>query len=368
MRGCGIAFRRHDERFYHPVVSFGCSLLQWVLMALDSPLVHAPDLQSGIWINAPSRPAWQDSDAGALIVSFSDFTCINCLRTFPYLRAWHRMYAPHLFLITVHTPEFSFAHDPHWVTRSSRRLGIRWPILMDNQQIQWTAWAVKAWPTLFIVDRSGFIRLTHAGDHGYASAESALRILLRNALSELTLPEPLGSLRPEDEPGAVCVPTTPELQADEVNQFVSTQGLNPFRESATPDGYRLVGDWARNADGWQLMQAPGAINLTYHAAEVHALLAPASETSLVDADHPGDPIVHLEFDGRPPTGGMLGTDVFQTSSGAGLRLDITRLYNLIKDSEVDQHELRLSFARPGPTFYAFSFGSCLTPPIDPSSS
>jgi hypothetical protein len=301
-------------------------------------------------------------------VSFSDFTCINCLRTLPYLRAWHRMYAPHLVLITVHAPEFSFAHDPRWVAQSSRRLGIRWPILMDNQQIHWTAWAVDAWPTLFVVDRSGFIRMNHVGDRGYASVESALRTLLGTSSSDISLPEPLGSVRPEDEHGAVCLPITPELQADEVNRFFSTQGTNPDQEYASDDSYQLVGDWARNADGWQLIQAPGAISLTYHAAEVHALLAPAPEEDLVDGDHACDPVIRLELDGQPPTRGLLGADVFQASSGAGLRLDVPRLYNLVRDSKVDQHALRLSFARPGPTFYAFSFGSCLLPPIDPSSS
>lgn len=344
------------------------SLLQWGLMALDSPLVHAPALQTGVWINTPSRPAWQDSDAQALVVSFSDFTCINCLRTLPYLRAWHRMYAPYLFLMTVHTPEFSFAHDPHWMAQISRRLGIRWPILMDNQQREWTAWAVKAWPTLFVVDRPGFIRLTHVGDRGYADVESALRTLLHEAVADISLAEPLGSVRAEDALGAVCLPVTPELQADEVDRFFSIQGMSSSQPLAAKDGYQLVGDWTRQADGWGLRQAPGAIRLTYHAAEVHALLAPAPIEEMVAAEATRDPVVRLELDGRPLAGDMFGADVFQDSSGASLRLDVPRLYNLVRDSKVDQHELRLSLSQPGPTFYAFSFGSCLEAPIDPSSS
>ncbi len=351
----------------------GGSLLQWDLMALDAPLVHAPVFQSGPWINAPSPPNWLDSSAQALVVSFLDFTCINCLRTLPYLRAWHRMYAPHMSLIAVHTPEFSFAHDPDWVAQAAGRLGVRWPILMDNQQTHWTAWAVHGWPTLFVIDRDGFIRLAHAGDRGYSRIETALRNLVQQALPLITLPTPLGLVRQQDEPNAVCMPITPELQADEVNRRISEPVEDPpvmplaMGAIAEGDGYRLEGDWQRAGDGWRLAGGSGDIFLTFRAAEVHAVLAPASWLGSRHPEPADSPTIGLELDGGPPAVGRIGADVFRTSSGAGLRLDAPRLYNLIQDSTVNQHKLRLRFDHAGPTFYAFSFGSCLMPPLHPSS-
>lgn len=341
-------------------------------MALQPPVVHAPDIQNGVWINAASPPDWRATGASALLVSFSDFTCINCLRVLPYVRAWQRMYAPHLFCLTVHTPEFSFARDLSWVTQAAGRLGIRWPILVDNQQTHWTAWAVRAWPTLFLVDRAGFIRMTLAGDRGYPDFEAAMRSLLEQGRPGHELPEALGVVLAEDFPGAVCLPVTPELQADEVNRAIPTlrsgprEGNSPTDYQAPEEGYRFEGDWVRRDDGWQLAGDSGAIHLTYTAAEVHIVLAPPKDEPPGDSRR-GDPTIKVQLDGNSLTTGRFGKDVFRTAAGTGLRLDVPRLYNLINSSSVEPHELGLSFSQPGSTFYAFSFGSCVMPPIPPTS-
>lgn len=283
------------------------------------------------------------------------------------------MYAQDLMVVAIHTPEFSFACDPDWVAQAAGRLGIRWPVLQDNQHSHWTAWAVKAWPTLFLVDRRGFIRMTHVGDRGYAQVEAALRALLQETLLEINVPPALGSVRPEDELGAVCRPITPELQADDVDHLlppagiVTGQGQDSDAEILTGDGYSLEGDWTRAADGWQLAGGSGAIHLTYHAAEVNAVLSPVPSIASATERAVSESTIRLELDGRPLSGGEMGSDTFRMSSGTGLRLDVPRLYNLVRCSTVQRHELRLSFAQTGPVFYAFSFGSCLMPPIQPSS-
>jgi thiol-disulfide isomerase/thioredoxin len=340
-------------------------------MLLDPPLVHAPDLQIGSWINAASPSPW-DENASATLVEFWEFTCVNCHRTLPYLRAWHRQYAPRVAVVGIHTAKFSFGHDSRWVLLAARRLGLRWPIAVDYQQSQWTAWAVKAWPTLFLVDCAGYVRLRHSGDRGYPTLESALRTLMREANPGLDLPEPVGILRPEDEPNAVRVPVTPELQADDAYRTVGPR-VPPAQESAMKEdlveldgGYRLEGDWVRADDGWFLRTAPGAIILTYSAAQVHAVLAPDRHTDEPGAPLADPPTLQLELDGGPLEGSQFGSDVFRNRRGTGLRLDAPRLYNLVRESKVSRHELRLGFDRPGSTFYAFSFGSCVMPSIQPS--
>jgi hypothetical protein len=341
-------------------------------MDLDPPLVHAPEIPAGPWIGTPPPLPWSESDQQVLVVGFWDFTCVSCLRTLPYLRAWNRIYSPYILMIGFHTPEFSFARDARWVKSAAGRLGIRWPILTDNQQDQWTRWTVPAWPTVFLVDADGFIRLRHSGDAGYGAVEDCLRTLLQDRSPEEELPPPVGSLREEDEPGAVCFPVTPELQADEAG--LPVQGLAaamaiqhpPEPSKAIRDGYDLDGDWIRIDDGWRLEHGSGRLTLTYAAAQVFAVMAPdrageAGSEGVLDY-----PTIVLELDGRTPDGECFGEDVFRTQAGAGLRLDMPRLYNLVKDTTVSRHELCLRFAEPGPTFYAFSFGSCLMPPTDPS--
>ena len=187
------------------------------MLAVSTP-IHAPELAPGEWLNS-SRPLRLDEWRGrAVLVDIWDFTCLNCLRTLPYLTAWHQAYRdlPVSFLV-IHSPEFAFARERAQVEGAVRRLGIKYPVLLDNDYANWEAFANRYWPTVYLIDARGYLRYQHAGEGAYEEIEQALSELaveaVRLAGRETSghWPRPLGALRAEDKPGAVCLRTTPEL-------------------------------------------------------------------------------------------------------------------------------------------------------------
>ena len=139
----------------------------------------APDF-AGIahWLN--SKPLSIGALHGKVVlVDFWTYSCINCLRTLPQLRAWYAAYKPDGFTIVgVHTPEFAFEHDLGNVSSAVRRLGVSWPVALDNDYATWNAYSNEYWPADYLVDRSGDVRAVHFGEGGYATTEKQIRTLL----------------------------------------------------------------------------------------------------------------------------------------------------------------------------------------------
>ena len=145
---------------------------------LDPRLVHMPPLVEGEWLNG--RPLTPVQLRGQVIlIDFWDYTCINCLRTLPYLKQWHQRYARHgLVIIGIHTPEFRFAQFRTHLEAAIAEYEIPYPILLDNQQQNWSQFATKAWPTKFLVDPDGYIRFKRQGEGYYQETEQAIQALL----------------------------------------------------------------------------------------------------------------------------------------------------------------------------------------------
>src|SRR5687768_15187027 len=185
-------------------------------MPLAAARVHAPEFAPGEWLNTPYPLRMADLRGYAVLVDIWDFTCLNCLRTLPYLTAWHRAYRElGACFVGIHTPEFAFAKDRRQVEAALRRHQIEYPVLLDNEQRNWDAFANRYWPTVYLIDAHGYIRYQHSGEGSYAETEAALAALVREASSphSAAWPGPVGALREEDEPGAVCYRVTPELHA-----------------------------------------------------------------------------------------------------------------------------------------------------------
>jgi thiol-disulfide isomerase/thioredoxin len=332
-------------------------------MVLEEPLVRAPQISSGLWINTPDPLDLESMRGSVVLIDFWDYTCINCLRTLPYLRSWNERYIDLDFqIIGVHTPEFDFAHDPIQVKSAVGRLGIRWPVVLDNDQKIWTSFANRAWPGLHLIDAQGYIRYRHTGEGSYAQTEAAIQTLLREIDPDRHLPELLPPLRAEDAPGAVCIPTTPELHVDSVSSselpsYQTTEFTTPIDRI---DGrIYLEGKWRAAGDGITLEGSPGVIRLPYHAASVNAVLSPSADPSLL-SQYLDDPlIIEIEQDGRMLPGEHFGEDVLRSQDFAALRLDAPRMYNLVRNQKGQPRELVLKSKQPGFTFYAFSFGTCL---------
>jgi hypothetical protein len=288
----------------------------------------------------------------------------------PYLRAWYDRYADHGFeIIGVHTPEFNFARDPGQVKAAVGRLGIRWPVILDNDQAIWTAYANRYWPTIYLVDADGYLRYRQIGEGAYAQLEAAIQSLLMVMDKDLELPELLPALRPEDTPGAVCAPTTPELHIDAVGntQPPLDEQLTFVLPAERVDGhFYLDGTWRVIDDGLTLESEAGTIALPYHAATVNAVLSPSVDPVLLPYRR-DDPLhITVTQDGEPLHPDSFGEDVYLAEGQAMVRINAPRMYTLVRNPDVQTRELRLSINEPGLTFYAFSFGSCITSGVNHS--
>ncbi|HET7009818.1 MAG TPA: redoxin domain-containing protein [Anaerolineales bacterium] len=329
-------------------------------MPLEPPLVRAPDFHQGPWLQSLSPITIEGLRGQVGLIHFWDFTCINCVRTLPYLRAWIDRYADAGFLpIGIHTPEFPFAGDARLVAKASGRLGIRWPVLLDNDQHMWTSYANRYWPTMYLIDARGYIRYRREGEGGYEETENALRELLEAASPGVFLPPVVGLLREEDAAGAVCAPVSPELEVD------SLAGGRPDLQTyslplSRPEGqFYAEGTWVLEEEALTLAEAGGSIVVPFRAADVYAVLSSGPTADSL----PADPVLtSIELDGRPLASSHYGADIFLDRGHSCIRVEAPRLYHLVSGLPPSAHELRLRADTPGWTLYSFSFGTCLVTP------
>lgn len=181
-------------------------------MRIDPQSVHAPEI-GPVWLNSP--PLTLRQLRGRLVLlDFWDFTCVNCLRTLPYVTAWHRRYEPYgVQVLGIHSPEFYFSKAPGVVEAALRELGIDYPVMLDNDYTVWKLFANRYWPTKYLIDGEGYLRYAHFGEGAYTETEQAIQELLREQTPGLTLPSPLPLVRPLDAPGALafCPQPSPEI-------------------------------------------------------------------------------------------------------------------------------------------------------------
>lgn len=330
--------------------------------------VRAPEFQPPFeWVNSPPLTLAQ-LRGRVLLIDIWDFTCINCLRTLPYLREWHRRYSSKgLTLIGIHAPEFRFAREKRQVAAAVERLGIEWPVLLDNEYKNWDAYANRYWPTVYLVDSRGTIRHQHSGEGGYIETEARIQSLLLEALPDTELPRLLEPLRDEDAPGAVCYRATPELSAG-LNRGALG---NPEGYAAAPVIYRLPpsseraegrfyveGTWHAGREHLTFAGRHGRIVVPYHAASINAVFAPSADPVdlLLDLKEPAEAEVLLNGGPIPP--GELGEDVYQDGEVTKVRIDRPRMYSIATHPIVRPRELEVVVRSPGLTLYSFTFTSC----------
>ena len=327
-------------------------------------LVKAPEFPPGVWLNTLDPPTLAGQAGKITLIDIFDFTCINCIRTLPYLRAWQERYEPYGFnIIGIHTPEFKFAHDLEVVKVGIHRLGIHWPVILDNDQRLWTAYANRYWPSLYLIDANGKIGYRHVGEGGYEAIEIAIQEMLQQLDSDIELPDLLPSIRPEDAEGADCAPTSPEIQLGTIDQIEIDQKkpkVFELPEDLESDRIYLVGSWRVIQDGVTLTGEIGEIALRYKAARVHAVLAPKPDDRerLPFTDEPL--YIQVLQDGEPLERSCFGEDILANGVNARFRVAVPRLYSLVENPVVESHDLRLMITQSGLSLYAFSFGSCRT--------
>lgn len=349
---------------------------------LDPPIIHMPDFSEGEWLNS-SQPLTRAQLRGqVLLIDFWDYTCINCLRTLPYLNQWHERYADKgLVIIGVHAPEFKFARERSQIEAAIDELDIRYPVLLDNDYQTWQQFATRAWPTKFLVDSRGYIRFKRQGEGFYEETERAIQTLLEMRDAAVSLPPIMPPLRGEDSAGAICYRPTPELHAgfQGGGLFGSALGnpegyvTNSLMSYTLPEAdermegrFYLSGFWEAKPECVAFAgQTGGEVVLPYRAVGVNAVLSPSSdpvELLLGLATEKGAPIIEVRQDDRPLSSEIAGKDILFDEAGLSyIRVKRPRLIQILNNPNYEWHELKLIFRATGTALYAFTFDTCIVP-------
>lgn len=330
---------------------------------------RAPELHGEYWFN--SEPFSIHSIGGnILLVDFWDYSCQNCLRTLPYTQEWYRRYAEFGFIaVGIHSPQFPFARDPANVSRAVEELGIRYPVVVDNEFLTWNALGVRVWPTKFLIDRHGFVRYRQEGQGFYQDFEHAIQLLLTEAGFRGEFPLVMGPLRDTDVQGAVSYRATPEIFTGYQRGTVgNTEGYYPesvveYRDPNVYIGGRIYlnGVWLLERNYVKLEDREGNggyVVLLYEAREVNAVIKPEGERYFQ---------VFVTQDDAYLTGENKGEDVHIDGEGRSfLLIDEARLFNIVKNKEFGEHKLKLASRSNGFALYSVSFVSSVISELSPA--
>jgi thiol-disulfide isomerase/thioredoxin len=315
------------------------------------------------WLNGgPLTPA--ALQGRVVLVDFWEYTCINCLRTLPYLREWYHRYSNHGFTIVgVHTPEFDFSAKRANVAAAVDRLGITWPVVLDDRAVIWKRYGNYDWPHEYLYDQQGRLVESFAGEGGYPQTEARIQTLLKSAQPQLALP-PVMALLPQDsydKPGAVCYPKTPELiigrgvVANAPAGGGSMQAREYAYDGSNPqDGaVYLQGFWQVTRQAAVSGENNGYLVVRYHAIALVAVLKPENGGSIrVDVTQDGHSVA--KADG--------GADLkFDERGNSYLEVDAPRAYDVIANRRFGAHTLQFSPKADGLGVYDFAFESCEVP-------
>jgi len=307
------------------------------------------------WLNSPPLTA-AGLRGKVVLVDFWTYTCINWLRTLPYVRAWAEKYKDRgLVIIGVHTPEFDFEHDLDNVRQAVKDMRVDHPVAVDNDYAVWSAFDNHYWPALYFVDAQGQIRHHQFGEGRYEQSEMIIQQLLTEAGSS-GIGHDLVSV---DARGIEAAADWDSLRSPEnylgyerSENFASSNGVarDTPHVYAVPERLRLnhwalAGDWTVRPAAIVLNQAEGRIAYRFHARDLHLVMGPAVR---------GTPVrFRLRIDGQPP-GAAHGSDVDDQGNGTVAE---PRLYQLVRQpGPITERTLEITFLDPGVGAYAFTFG------------
>ena len=319
----------------------------------NSRYVVAPDLH-GISGYINSEPFTLEQLRGkVVIVDFWTYSCINCIRTQPYLNAWYETYSGDgLVIVGIHTPEFGFEHDYDNVVDAVSKAGIKYPVVQDNDYETWRAYRNRYWPRKYIIDIDGLIRYDHAGEGAYKEAENVIKELLEERSEKLG-----AQIDAEKKSKLHGVTFTESLLARSVKtpeiyfgykfsrgNFASPEGFSPEKVNSyaqpgelVPNKAYLVGDWLNKEDYSELSGSSGKVLLNYTATKVNIVASSETPAQL-----------NLLMDGQGIAHAFIGAD--------GTNVSEEKLYNIVETVFPETHLLEIEVSQPGFRIYTFTFG------------
>ena len=316
----------------------------------------APSLGGAVeWLNSPSLTI-AGLRGKVVLVDFWTYSCINCLRALPYVRAWAEKYKDQgLVVIGVHAPEFAFEKNSDNVRRATRDLKVDYPVAIDNNYAIWRAFDNRYWPAHYFIDAEGRLRHHHFGEGEYDQSEKVIRQLL----AEAGKGEGSGDMVLVNAQGAQAAADMDDVKSPETyvgyqraENFASPGGAVADKRQvyAAPSSPRLnqwalSGDWTVEGERAVLNEANGAIVYRFHARDLHLVLGPAAD---------GKPVrFRVLLDGKPP-GQDHGADIDDQGNGV---VTGQRLYQLVRQSNPSaDRDFSIEFLDPGAQTFAFTFG------------
>ncbi|MGA8036862.1 MAG: cytochrome c biogenesis protein DipZ [Candidatus Acidiferrales bacterium] len=315
-----------------------------------------PSLSGAVsWLNSPPLTTAQ-LRGKVVLIDFWTYSCINCLRSIPYIEAWAEKYkSDGLVVIGVHTPEFAFEKDPGNVAKAVQDLKITYPVALDGNYAIWKAFNNQYWPAHYFIDANGVIRYHHFGEGEYDESERVIQELLKQKNSSLNL----AGLVDVKASGSEAAADLKDVQSPETYVgYARQQNYTSPQEIAadSPQKYTLPlrlnvnqwgleGNWDVSDEHATLLSAPGSIVFRFHARDLHLVLGPSKD---------GKPVrFRVLFDGGAPLGDH-GMDIDENGNGS---VKGYRLYQLIRQTgKVEDRTFEIQFLDPGVQAFAFTFG------------
>ncbi len=328
---------------------------------VDAP---APDFKCAVCLNSqPFRLS--DLRGKVVLVDFWEYTCINCIRTFPAIKRWYALYHPlGLDVVAVHTPEFQFAHNPERVADAVKRFGLDFPVAVDSDYAIWNAFHNEAWPADYLIDAKGNVAYVHLGEGEYAEFEAKIQELLKQANPKLDFSTAKYRI-PPDYPmyGSDCLEPTQEtyLGFARGDSIANPGGEDRTGETqyAAPadipiDGFALKGGWLASEEYVRHTtadKAPGGDSLMLHYRAKSVYIVAGSDDGSMKH-------LYVTQDGKPLAAAARGVDI-QTGADGQTYLPLTgkRMYYVVNNPEFGHHMLNFSTAEPDVSLYSFTFGN-----------
>jgi thiol-disulfide isomerase/thioredoxin len=289
------------------------------------------------WLN--SEPLTAEGLAGRVVlVDFWTYSCVNWLRTLPYVGAWHERYRDRGFVVVgAHAPEFGFEHDLDNVSRAVAELGVAYPVVIDNEFAIWRSFANRYWPAVYLVDGDGRVRFHHFGEEAYEETERAIQALL--GVDEDLVRVDAGGLSEAADWDTLRSPET------YVGDARAERRTDQRTDGLELNEWTLAGQWTVDEESAVLESAGGSISYCFEGRDLNLVLA-APEAG-------GAARFSVLLDGRPP-GDDHGLDV--DASGEGV-VDEPRMYQLIRQGAgIRQRTFEITFREGGARAFVFTFG------------
>ena len=337
-----------------------------------TPGTPAPEFpKDAIWIGTNDKTLSMEKLKGKVVlIDFWEYTCINCVRTFPHLKEWYNRYHKDgLEIIGIHKGEFDFASDPVNVERAYKRFKLPYPAIADVHDKIWDLYDSNFWPNSFLIDRDGIIREVHHGEGDYGKFEKEIQNLLKQGHAELDFSK---YDIPPDKPlfGPGCGEESDEIYVGYLRgskwggEIANREGFKPEEtidyaetENRVDRGFFVKGRWTNRKDFFESLtpSKPDDISylgITYRGRDVYSVLSRYTEKPA---------ILLVTRDGMPIPKSMRGQDIAEDSQGRTvIKIDEPRMYYVITKEDDKPHELRFFPKTDGIRIYSFTFGNkCL---------